>query len=399
MPSSRVQILLAAGILAAGCAGESGERVASDILPVDTVHMQLAWEVTEGIHPTADSLGDLSGIAVDRTGNVYVSDRAAIKIWVFDSTGRSLDAIGRKGEGPGEFESPTGIAIGPDDRLYVRDVYFVSIFGAEPTTGRLSRYIDNFRGPLYGDWRSTRASRFSTTNRMYYPAYTFSDRTARTAVYHIYEFPDGLVTDSLDVPGFTGAPAGWASYPISAGSGRILRGLNHVPFAPLPVWDVTPRGTLISGDGRTYVLRETDRAGALLREYRRDVAPLRIPEQLRSDSLAALDARLDSVPVPFSQVNGMPPEVVDRQLPETFPAYVAVYATPEGQIWVRRWTAEQGERSVFDVFEGDGTFSHVVVLPRDIAAFPTPVLSRDGVAAVGIDPETGAHMVLRFKAP
>lgn len=233
---------------------------------------------------------------------------------------------------------------------------------------------------------------------MYYPAYTFSDRTARSAVYHIYDsLPEGRVVDSLDVPPFPGAPAGYASYQISAGSGRILRGLNHVPFAPVPVWDVTPRGTLVSGDGRTYILRETDREGAVLHEYRRDVPPVLIPEAIRDDSLAALEARLDSVPVPFSQVSGMPPDVIERRLPEAFPAYMAVYATPEDQVWVRRWTTEQGERSVFDVFNADGTLSHVVVLPRDIAAFPTPALSRDGVAAVGIDPETGAHMVLRFK--
>lgn len=52
---------------------------------------------------------------------------------------------------------------------------------------------------------------------------------------------------------------------------------------------------------------ETDPAGALVREYRRAVAPLCIPHQLRDDSLAALDARLDSVPVDFSEVKGMPP--------------------------------------------------------------------------------------------
>lgn len=87
-----------------------------------------------------------------------MSDRAAIKIWVFDSMGRSLDAICRKGEGPGEIETPAGIAIGPDDRLCVRDLYFVSIFGADLTTGRISRYIDNFRGPLFADWRSSPGS-------------------------------------------------------------------------------------------------------------------------------------------------------------------------------------------------------------------------------------------------
>lgn len=105
------------------------------------------------------------------------------------------------------------------------------------------------------------------------------------------------------------------------------------------------------------------------------------------------------MPVPFSQVSGIPPEVIERRLPQALPAYMAVYATPEDQIWVRRWTSEPGKRAAFDVFDADGTLSHVVVLPRDIAAYPAPVLSSDGVAAIAVNPGTGAHEVLRFRLP
>jgi len=113
----------------------------------DTIRMRLAWEVVEGKHPTADSLGELSGIAVDPAGNVYASDFSATKIWVFDRTGRSLPGIGRKGQGPGEFAAPTGIAIGPDGRLYVRDQVLATRFAADPTTKRLTRYENGFHDP------------------------------------------------------------------------------------------------------------------------------------------------------------------------------------------------------------------------------------------------------------
>lgn len=392
---SRFHVLLAVGSLVAGCGRESTERSGGAASPVDSVYMRLAWEVSEGAHATADSLGDVSGIAVDRAGNVYVSDLKVIKIWVFDSAGRSVDAIGRNGQGPGEFDTPAAIAIGPDDRLYVRDVTNVSIFAMDTSTHRLSHYVGRFSASFPSDLQ--RASRFGAANRMYYPTYTFPDRTSRVALYRTFDTSaEPHVVDSLLVPAFSNMPAGFPSYQIRPGARRIFRGLDRVPFAPVPVWDVTPRGTVVSGDGRTYVLRETDQTGWVLREFRRDVTPLPIPARLRDDSLAALGARLDSVPVPLSQVSGITAEVIDRRLPEAFPAYMAVYATPEDQIWVRRWTAEQGERSVFDVFNADGTLSHVVVLPRDIALFPTPVLTTDGAAAVGIDDETGAHMILRF---
>jgi streptogramin lyase len=93
---------------------------------VDTIRFALRWEISEGAQAVAESLGVLSGVAVDRAGNVYVSDRGAAKVWVFDSLGRSQRGIGRKGKGPGEFDSPTGIVVGPDGRLWVREIYSVA---------------------------------------------------------------------------------------------------------------------------------------------------------------------------------------------------------------------------------------------------------------------------------
>jgi hypothetical protein len=83
-------------------------------------------------------------------------------------------------------------------------------------------------------------------------------------------------------------------------------------------------------------------------------------------------------------------------VPEHYPPLLGVYAGIDGRIWIRRWVADGDRRTVFDVFEADGRFRTVVELPRAIAVLPTPWLSLDGIAAVGIDGETGAHTILRF---
>jgi sugar lactone lactonase YvrE len=386
----------AAGICVCVLAGAAGAEPATSRQAPDTLQMRLAWEVAEGRHASADSLGVLSGIAVDRAGNVYVSDFSAAKIWVFDTDGRSQPGIGRKGEGPGEFTAPTGIAIGPDGRLYVRDITRVTKFRSDPATGRLSRYDTQFRGPANSDWSSTHATRFDAAGRLYYPAFNLVDRSARSGVFYRYTAA-GERRDSIMVPAFPTAPSqstAWVR--LDASGGRMFRGLNHAPFAPLPAWDITPRGTLIIGDGKDYRVRETDSAGREVRVYRREGAPDRIPERERRDSAAALRARLDSVPVPLDRVEGMPPEVRAVRLPGVYPAFIAVYAAPDGRIWVRRWPVGGGPRTVFEVFEPDGRLRTVVVLPRAIAALPTPVLSLGGIAAVGVDAETGANVVLRF---
>ena len=173
--------------------------------------------------------------------------------------------------------------------------------------------------------------------------------------------------------------------------------MHHVPFAGLPKWDVTPRGTVLYTSGREYVIREVDRSGRLVREFRRADAPLRIPAAERRDSLAALRLRRDSVAnIPRSQITGVPEEVWALQLPETYPPIVNVFAAPDGLVWVRRWVPNAQSRTVFDVFEADGRFKTVVELPANLLPDITPVLRLDAIAAIGSDPETGAMTVLRF---
>lgn len=363
---------------------------------VDTLKMALRWEVADGVHPTADSLGKLSGIAMDSAGVVYVSDFADARVWVFGPDGRSLPSVGRKGRGPGEFSSPTGLAIGPDGKLYVRDNVLVSRFG-RGVEGRLTRFEAGFRGPTLPDWTSLRATRFDRAGHLFYPEFNGLDRTQSTGWYFLFTL-GGELRDSLAVPPFPGAQTSTAWVQLDATGGRKLAGLNHVPFAPLPTWDVTPRGTLLLGDGESYLLKETDAAGRVVREYRRATSPDRIPARERRDSLAALGARLDSISVPWSQVQGVPSSVRARELPEHYPPFLTAYAAEDGRIWVRRWVPNGDARTVFDVFESDGRFSRVVELPRSIASYPTPVLTLHDIVAVGVDPETGAHSVLRFSA-
>jgi hypothetical protein len=61
------------------------------------------------------------GIAVDQQGNIYISDYQDQDIKVFDSDGAYLQTIGRKGEGPGEFQALFDFAILSDGRLLAMD--------------------------------------------------------------------------------------------------------------------------------------------------------------------------------------------------------------------------------------------------------------------------------------
>lgn len=377
----------------AGCAADAPAPAGS--ADADTVRMVVVWEVGPGRHPDADSLGLVTGVALDAAGNVYVVDQLNAKIWVFDAGGRLRSSAGRKGEGPGEFTVPTGPGIGPDGRLYVRDVARVNVFGPEPGTGLLTRFEHSFPGPTYPDWTSTRATRFDASGALLYPTSRWvEDGTER---HLLIRFVDGVMADTIFVPQYANAPQ-LAYAELGGADLRILPGLNHVPFAPLPVWDVTPAATVISGDATSYELTETDAQGTALARFVRDVPLDPIPEGERRDSLAALRARLDSIPVGLDRVKGMPEEVRSLRLPDRYPAYMAVYLGNDGDVWVRRWPMGGGDRAIFDVFARSGEFRHTVLLPRAIHVEPTPVLSGTTIVGVTTDPLTDESAVLRFVA-
>jgi len=62
----------------------------------------------------------LAGIQIDNAGRVYIADDKVMKIHVFNSDGKYLKSLGRKGRGPGEFLSIADMKI-VLGKLYISD--------------------------------------------------------------------------------------------------------------------------------------------------------------------------------------------------------------------------------------------------------------------------------------
>jgi DNA-binding beta-propeller fold protein YncE len=96
-----------------------------------------------------------SGLAVDDgRGRLYVVDARRHVLIVYElATGRLIRTVGRRGAGPGEFNFPTAVAVGPDGRVYVTDTmnYRVEVFDADlafvSTFGTLGVRPGQFRRP------------------------------------------------------------------------------------------------------------------------------------------------------------------------------------------------------------------------------------------------------------
>jgi sugar lactone lactonase YvrE len=61
-------------------------------------------------------------LAVDRDGNVFVTDRGNSRVEKFDGAGQLLTTWGRLGTGEGEFNHPFGITVDGQGNVYVGDV-------------------------------------------------------------------------------------------------------------------------------------------------------------------------------------------------------------------------------------------------------------------------------------
>jgi tripartite motif-containing protein 71 len=76
------------------------------------------WEVPEA---AKDKFKYPVQIAVDGSGNMYVTDQNAHCVHTLDSQGRYIKSWGEKGTGDGQFDTPEGIAVDGSGHVYVCD--------------------------------------------------------------------------------------------------------------------------------------------------------------------------------------------------------------------------------------------------------------------------------------
>ncbi|MFH1754456.1 MAG: 6-bladed beta-propeller [Candidatus Latescibacterota bacterium] len=77
--------------------------------PAKTVELKELWRVGGDTDDEDEFFGVIGTILTDKKGNVYLLDSQLSQVKIFSQSGEFIRNIGREGEGPGEFRSPTGM--------------------------------------------------------------------------------------------------------------------------------------------------------------------------------------------------------------------------------------------------------------------------------------------------
>lgn len=403
--------LLLSLLVLTGCRGDSlPDRVdvirtmRGDTLVVRTVQgsgwaLQPVWQTTVSIGdldgPPETSFGRVVSIAVHPDGRLLVLDRQAPAIRVFSGDGSYLESWGRKGEGPGELESPdAGMTVLPDGRVVVRDRgnARIQVFLPDGTASATWRVIT-------GQYINRRAMGTAGDTLINPDLVNPGDPLSDWRLGLVRIDPDGAVIDTLPIPDL-----GRRAHRFVARAGGSAAEID-LPFAATEHWAWHPDGYVVHGAGDEYALT-----------LYRDPEPLRIEREVAPVPVTSGEREQEERRV----LNAM--RWLDNSwrwsgpgIPDTKPFFSEIVIGMGGRIWVLRdgeayetedpdydpgdpydteirWRQDR----LADAFEVDGSYLGSVVMPRDLDWRVPPVLRADTMWAVARD-ALGVQRVRRYE--
>jgi len=311
--------------------------------------LELQEELTIGVAEGAEeyTFVSLRGIAVDDQGVIFALDQRKPRVDVFSGDGSHIRSIGRRGQGPGEFQTPFFIALAPAGELMVGGMDKLSFFdhsggflrSQENTVQPIAflKYLDN------GDAVGTRM--------------VMDEQKPR------YE----VVLCGSDIK----TKAVLASSPMPDPSSK------YALFGSVTRWDISSGGEIICGSGEgEYRLNVFDAGGRLVRTVLKEYDPvpvtdLDIGRQMKQHGFQSRD------------------EV-------TFPRYLPpiwwIYADEDGRIFVSTWQRDPDSGvALFNIFDPEGRYLCDYRIPGE------PLVLRDGKLYAIVQDEEGIQYIKRYR--
>jgi len=257
-------------------------------------------------------------VEADSKGNIFIVEQYRVSeyfIYKFDSKGKFLKKVGKKGQGPGEIQGVRTLLVDKQDRLRIFDGSALKIadFDGEGNLLKETRIPHGltFVYPLAnGNYLAMRYPKDkSETYGMYLDLYD-------------PDFKEIKLLDAFDMSDLT--------------PGKKNHGLI-VPF----YWRVSGERIYVGNGQRGYEILVFDLEGKLLRKIRKEYKPVEYPEEFRKQTERIIAANPGA----------------NLYVIKNIPPFNSFFIDDGGRLFVM--TYEQGENEdefIHDIFNPDGVF-------------------------------------------
>jgi hypothetical protein len=341
-------------LLLSGLAAPQPAKNLADLVKTGRVQLVAEARISDSSLPENALFQNPQCLAVDAKGNVYISDFDANHIKVFGPDAKLRTVLGRAGQGPGEMQGPSHLAIS-GDRLIVWEAKNrrFSILGLD---GRFIKTAPAVHGQM-GDLLSLRAlpgGRFVAAVERGLPA-DFQGRLPDEREYAVLLLSPDLAPVSTIFEQKIRNRA-WTRHPETKGLVQV-----GFPYHPGLRADASPDGTIAAGSGQAYEIGLYDPAKGRQAAINRPFQPLKLENRDKEAHFGQF--RMNAFVNGQKSVVFKAPDYV-RQLtefPETLPPYRGFAFDGRGRLWVQVFTAERAN-NVFDVFSPKGEYLNRIVL-------------------------------------
>jgi hypothetical protein len=311
----------------------------------DIFHMEEELNIGEAKGKEEYMFSQIGSIAVDDEERIFVSDWKESHIKVFDKDGNYLMTVGRKGQGPGEFESVTAIQITNQKELMVYDGNSrrISFFSLD---GKLLRSQGTSEIQAL-NFRLNSEGHFLASKVMLDPKNFLAVTELNIYDPDLDEVTNIATSEPNDI--FT-------------------------PFLPFAVWQLTKTDKIVYGNNLTYEFYILDSTGKPLKRIVRNYDPVKITEEEKKESLRRLEQ----------------PE--NKEVPDFHPPYRRFTVDNEDRIFVQTWERpKDSEGYHHDVFDSEGRF-----ITKIIFKFPPQIWKLGKFYSIEED-EDGFQFIKRYK--
>jgi len=298
-------------------------------------------------------------VAFDRGGRLYVLDTGNHRVHVFDEAGKFIRSIGRRGNGPGEFQAPLGIAITSSNELVVNDVVRgIQLFSLDGAFLRTVAVEDGSRVVSQIQPHGTDGF-FGELGPMHGLGTRFEGAPPPTPPRRIGYVPRSGAARTL----YAAPPPQTVEQRTETAPDRGFVAQMPIAFAPRLSWVALPDGRgIAAANGMDYRITLVDDRGTQTRVIERAIASRKV---LQSDRDAFMKAAENETPLVVAGPNGPSGDLMremqkqrlrNMRFAESMPVIQKLAMDPAGRIWVQRSGSRTADDGPIDLVSLDGRY-------------------------------------------